>query len=300
MAKCPVIWTVTDTSLLEKATRQFIACHGLTAFMDEYYNLLGTRPSADLNARNHELAQALGLASPVNRLPLTLPRSNVLSLMDHTSWAKVTYDRRVLMRFFTDTKAVPVLGEAQRLFLEWHFLAPRDYSSVLTREPRRMVVGWNAVGELESDANFAMYTFGLIGCACILAEAADGAVHMSHYDTEINPVQIVALMDFLRRHSHARVWVIGFHAQKVARHLKTQRQALPVLCHVKQDYFETNYSVRFSRCDDQISVTHCVTPLPADYIQSAHNGEYGRWFALGRFSAIYPEEDKAFVNTQPF
>jgi len=288
-------WVNTDADIIETTVRKYIDRHGLMAFMDAYYNLLGTRPEAVFTAENAELARVLGLAVNEAGLPLTVPRSEVLAQI---YWPKLMLDRKFLARFFADRKILPELSELQRLFLEWHFLAPRDYAWSLFREPRQVLLGWNDVAELYGPQDFAMYT-NLVGCTGVFALAEDGSTHMSHYDDDnINPAQIVALMDFRRRFPGSRIYVVGVHAEKFARTLYETRGIGDILIHVKEEYFGTGYWVGFARRNGHLHPTYCETPITKEYIPSAHNNDYGRWFVFGRFREIFPSADRDFVGTR--
>jgi len=291
----PVTWVNTDADVLEEATRAYIGRHGLTAFMDEYYNLLGTRPRADFTADNHALARALGLAVPAEALPLTVPREDIFGIV---YWAKLVLDRKFLARLFANPAYLPELSVLQRMFLEWHFLAPRNYSWSLVKG-RNVLLGWNDVAELHGTDDFAMYT-NLMGCTGLFALAPDGSVHMSHYDDDnLNPAQVAALMDFLRRYPGASIHTVGAHAEKMARHLAETRGLRNMLFHVKRIYWETGYWVGFRRREGQFQAVYCELPLTKEYVPSTHYIQYGQWFIYGRFSETYPSADADF-REMPF
>lgn len=286
----PVTWVNTDADVLEAAVRAYIDQHGVRAFLDEYYNLLGTRAQADFTAENHALAGAFGLAVPAEALPLTVPREDIFGMI---YWAKLTLDRKFLARLFADPAFLPDLSELQRLFLEWHFLAPRNYSWSLVKG-RRILLGWNDIAELHGPDDFAMYT-NLMGCTGVFALAPDGSAHMSHYDDDnLNPAQTAALMDFLRRFPEAEVGIVGAHAEKMARHLADTRGLREILYHVKRIYWTTGYWVGFRRRQGQFQAVYCEVPLTPEYVPSTHYTEYGKWFIYGKFGETYPSPEANF------
>ena len=207
-------------------------------------------------------------------------------------------DRKYLARLFADAGYLPELSDLQRLFLEWHFLAPRNYAWSLVKD-RHVLLGWNDVTELSGAGDFAMYT-DLVGCTGVFAMAPDGSVQMSHYDDDnLNPAQIAALMDFHRRFPESQTWIVGVHAAKLARCLYETRGLRDIAVHVKRIYRETGYWVGYRRCGGQLQASYHETPLSDEYIPSAHNGDYGKWFIYGRFSEIYPAAESEFHQT-PF
>jgi len=291
----PVQWVVADTDTLIDGVRRYIDRHGLPAFLEEYYNLIGTRSEAVFTEDNVALARSLGLSIESAALLRTVPKQAVHKVL---YWAKVTMDRKYLARFFADRRNMPELSDFQRLFLEWHFLAPLNYSWTLVREPRQMLVGWNDFGEFYGGDDFAMHT-NLMGCTGVFALVGDGSAYLSHYDDDnLNPAQIVSLMDFLRRFPGAQVYTVGVHAEKIARVLYEQRGVRNILTHVKQEYRTTSYWVRFARKDGQLHASHCVLPVTEEYIGSTHYIEYGRWFIYGQFGKTLPKPDSEFVQTE--
>ena len=77
----PVSWVTSDSDALEHEVSAYIQRHGIVAFMDEYYNLLGTRPRAEFTTDNRALARALGLSVREAALPLALQREQVEELV---------------------------------------------------------------------------------------------------------------------------------------------------------------------------------------------------------------------------
>ena len=280
---------------LETVAGDYVVQHGLAGFMDQWYNLAGTKPQAEFNHGNHALAQALGLGVPEHQLPLTIDRVVIRDLLPQS---RIDADRRLLARFFADAGKTPNLGEAQRLFLEWHFAAPRNYSSVLYRTDRHVAVGWNIWAELCGRDDFEMYTFGQLGCTSVFADAADGCAHLSHYDDVVNQTQVYVLFDFLDRHGEAEVYVNGVYARELAQFLHEDRGLPSVYVHVKRLYTQSMYAIRFVRTGGRLNPSHCEKPVSADYLSSVVNGEYGRWFPFGRFSQTFCGDDADFVPTR--
>ena len=292
-------WVVADSDELLEGVESYLTEHGLAAFLQEYYNIIGTRPEAVFIPENRAVARALGLAVESEALPLVVERQAVHRLL---YWPKVVLDRRYLARYFAEPSHLRGLTAFQRLFLEWHFLAPVNYSWTLLREGGQVLVGWNDLGELAGRDDFAMYT-NVMGCTAVFALAPDGAAHLSHYDDDnINPAQIVALMDFLRRHPGAEVSALGVNAAIFARKLAAERGVRAGRVHVKREYRTTAYWARFTRRRGTLRSAHCVMPVTEEYIRSTHYTEYGRWFIYGQFGMTFPPADESFTDTvyEPF
>lgn len=282
-----------DFTDLERCTKDYIDRFGLTEFMDEYYNLVGTRKVADVTSKNAALARALGLGIPPEKIPLKIHRSDLQKVHPES---KFLMDRHFLARFFADPAKVPELGEAQRLFLEWSFLAPRNYASVLQKPDRRVVVGWNASAELSGQQDFKMYTFGLIGCTGIFALAPDGSAHLSHYDEVVNGSQFCMLNDFLNRHPGADIYVTGATADRMAQHIRYETDGLNIFVHVKEQYFGLSYALCFTRSNGELEASYYQGSVSEEYLPSIHNYNYGLWFSYGRFSEIFPGDQDMFAK----
>ncbi len=65
-----------EPSELAHTAKEYIGKHGIVAFMDEYYNLVGTTHEATFSADNVALARALGLQRVSGMLPVTVPKQN--------------------------------------------------------------------------------------------------------------------------------------------------------------------------------------------------------------------------------
>jgi len=131
----------------------------------------------------------------------------------------------------------------------------------------------------------------------VVATTPDGAVHLSHYDREVNPTQIDLLRTFIGARPQQHCSIVGYHARAVAEAIHEAMRVPGLQIHLKPTCLEHNYSVRASRTDGKFTITHASTPLSEDYVPSAHHTEYGRWFAHGRFGQIFPPEDAAFLPT---
>jgi len=290
----PVRSVFRSAAELETVAGDYIARHGLMGFMDELYNLVGTKAQADLTNRNHALARTLGFEASGHHRPLTVDKAVIREVLPQS---RIDADRRFLGRFFARVDTMPDLGKAQRLFLEWHFSAPPSYSSVLHKPDRRVVVGWNIWAELGGSEDFEIYTFGQLGCTSVFAVASDGAVHLSHYDDVVNRTQAYVLFDFLNRHGKAELYVNGVYARELARFLRAQDSELDIHVYVKKTYTESIFATGFLRSDGRLSPLHCERPVSTDYLPSVVNGEYGRWFPFGRFSQAFCGADADFVRT---
>ena len=276
---------------LERATSQYITSHGLPAFMDEWYNLVGAGPQARLTPKNEALAGSLGIQVSPERLPIRLRRADILPVV-HVS--RIMADRRRLADFFADPDRLPELGEAQRLFLEWHFRASRDYAFVLEREGRRKVVGWNTWAEMDGPDDFAMYTFGQIGCTAAVAVSSDGSAHLSHYDQVVDKAQAYVLDHFLQRHPDTEVYVCGVNAELLAEFLSQRYAGRKIRTHVKRTYLGLGYTLRVARSNGEFSITAARRPVSDDYIPSLTHVKYGFLPVFGRFGQIFPPDDDAF------
>ena len=279
-----------QSSDVESATRDYVAQHGLHAFMEEAYHLLGTKAEVTLNHANRSLARAFGIHGTAGS---RLAKRDVWATIGDERHAQI---RRILADFFREHGSALHLGEAQRLFLEWHFTAPGDYGSVLARPSGRYVVGWNAHVDVIGSAEWRLYTFGLIGCAAVFALAEDGAAHLSHYDREVNPTPVALLERFVSDHGDADVYLVGYHARKVAAAIAGRVGVRSRSVHAKPTYLAHTYSVRISRGPEGLRLEHASSPVSDDYVPSAHHDEYGRWFCHGRFGQIFPPGDADFAS----
>ena len=278
---------------LERAAKEYIAKHGMPAFMDEYYNLVGTREKTTFTADNVTLGRALGLELIGKALPVTAPKRAVLAVLPES---RVLADRRFLASWFADEHNLPTLGRAQRSFLEWYFLAPRNCASNLEKSTGEVVVGWNSWAEVADLRKAVFYGFGVVGCTAVFAVSPDGAGHSSHYDFVVNRTQLYVLNDFLARHPKARLFFVGSHAKRLARFLRATNKIAAIYVHEKDASLETTYSLRFTQSDGEPRLTYCETPISSDFLLSLHNKRYSLWFSYGRFSQMYPPLDDAFVE----
>ncbi|MCJ8331463.1 MAG: hypothetical protein HRT89_05020 [Lentisphaeria bacterium] len=279
-------------SIVITATQTYIKKHGLKAFAEEYYNLLGTKPTAVINEKNKHLALALGLADFVKDLPVKVSKKKVLTAVGPKRFKA---DRKSLSAFFLEQNAL--LDGAQQQMLGWHFAASDNYASVMSNDKRLVSVGWNVSAEIKGGKDFSSYTFGMVGCTALAAVAGDGSVHFSHFDGVANGTQVKIFSDFQKRFANPDVYVIGYHAKTLAAAVKSVNSKLRIYVHAKAKYLETNYTVHLARKNGELIISHASTAVAGDYISSIHNGSYGRWFAHGRFSEILPPADKSFVKT---
>ena len=116
---------------LQTRAGEYIARHGLGAFMDEDYNLTGTRARAVVREQNVALAAALGLPLAGRALPVAIDRKDVWAVIEGPRRAA---NRAELAAFFADPRNVPSLGTAQRLYLEWHYCSPDNYQFTLEKQ----------------------------------------------------------------------------------------------------------------------------------------------------------------------
>src|SRR5689334_17896003 len=94
-AAAPVSSTLTP---LQSAAAKYIAKHGIHAFMEEEYNLIGTRVRAVVTDKNVELARAFGLQVP-NDLPVAIEKKGILASLDG---APRDASRKQLAAFFAN------------------------------------------------------------------------------------------------------------------------------------------------------------------------------------------------------
>ena len=211
--------------------------------------------------------------------------------------------RPALADFFRGEADRLGLGEAQCVFLLWHFSAPdnygNNYESAPGKQPRSIVVGWNVAADVAAGKqDWTLYTFSLVGCTCVVAYAPDGSAQMSHFDQVVNAKQIELLGRYMAEHRDATVVVVGVSAAKVASAVAARYKPRRLLYHVKPKYFEEAYPVRARRRGSEVEIAHAVLPMTADFIPSIHNNQYGRWFSHGRFGEMYPPRDEDFRPTE--
>lgn len=269
--------------------------YGVEAFLDEYHNLLGSAPQAELTERNRRLAGALGLAANRTPLPARIDKHTLRHKM--MPYGLVRAGRRYLARAFADPGVTPGLTEAQRLFLEWHFRAPIEYNYVLRKPGRRIVVGWDTWSELHGPADFTAYTFGQIGCTSVLALTADGSAHLSHYQGVPDTTQVYVLEDFLGRHpGGCRLYVVGSSAEVLAKVLHQRDPEIPLYVHAKPGPKTVCYTVRYERRQGVLAATFSAKPVTDDYFVSLYDWIGNPRFSEALASAIYPPTDAAFCK----
>jgi hypothetical protein len=207
---------VSSVTPLQVAVAAYIGRYGLRAFMDEDYNLTGTRVRAVVTEENLPLALALGVPVPDGELPVAIEKKVNLAAIEG---ARREANRAELARFFADPTNIPELSLGQRMFLEWHYLAPNNYSFTLEKSWQDIpgaarILGWNQETQLNQETqgqeqrDFRFYT-GLLGCTGVCAIATDGSVYMSHWDKVCNPLQVEGYARFAASHPAARCmwWV---------------------------------------------------------------------------------------------
>src|SRR5262245_12177068 len=119
---------LTTRSPLQSAAAEYIARRGIHAFMDEEYNLIGTRVRAVVTDENVGLARAFGLPLDGVELPVAIDKKKILAAIDGPPRDA---SRAQLAAFFADEANAPQLSMGQRMFLEWHYLAPNNYQHTL-------------------------------------------------------------------------------------------------------------------------------------------------------------------------
>src|SRR6185436_8329827 len=135
----------------------------------------------------------------------------------------------------------------QRMFLEWHYLAPNNYQHTLRKQWRGLpdaarLMGWNQETSVSDRSDFLFYT-GLLGCTGLCAVADDGAAYFSHWDEVCNPKQLDGYARFAAAHPGGIVRIIGACSLDLAPALRKQHPKLAIECHVKKIYFERTYTV---------------------------------------------------------
>jgi len=289
--------TACSMTPVQAAAADYIARHGISAFMDEDYNLTGTRVRAVVTEENLALAVALGVPVPQVELPVAVDKKVIHAAIEG---ARREANRSELARFFADPTNVPELSVGQRMFLEWHYQAPNNYSFTLEKFVPSLpgvarILGWNQETQVnQEDSDFRFYT-GLLGCTGVCAVAADGAAYMSHWDEVCNPRQIEGYARFASSHPGGTVYVVGAMSREVATALRDRYPELDILFHVKKIYMERTYTVCFARTSGQTNISIYEADVTDDYVPSTHNGEYGRWFPYGRFGQAYPGADSEFI-----
>jgi hypothetical protein len=281
---------------LQAAAAEYISRRGIRAFMNEDYNLTGTRVRALVTDENVDLAIAFGLpVTPGTELPIAVDKKVIHAAIEGS---RRVSNRAELARFFADASNVPSLGFGQRMFLEWHYRSPNNYQFTLEKPLRgtdgaARILGWNRETELPGRGDFQFFT-GLLGCTGVCAVAADGSAYMSHWDKVCNPNQFDGYARFASRHTGGRVYVVGVTSRELAKGLRERHPDLEMLYHVKKIYFERTYTVAFSRTNGKVEIKVHEADVADDYVSSTHNGEYGRWFPYGRFGEAYPGTDDEF------
>src|SRR5262249_32180539 len=129
---------------LQAQVAAYITRQGIRAFMDEDYNLTGTRVRAVVTEQNFALAFALGLPVTGRALPVAIEKREIWAAIDAS---RRSVNRTELSRFFTDSSNIPDLTSGQRLYLEWHYLSPNNYRFNLEKLPAQnsvvRLLGWN-------------------------------------------------------------------------------------------------------------------------------------------------------------
>jgi hypothetical protein len=288
---------VSSLTPLQARAAEYIARHGIRAFMDEDYNLTGTRIRAVVTEENLPLARAFGLPVENCDLPIAIEKKTILAAIDGQ---RMRENRLQLARFFANPANVPELSFGQRMFLEWHYHAPDNYSFTLEKPLREQpdaarILGWNRETQLTGPGDFLFYT-GLLGCTGICAVAADGAAYMSHWDEVCNPKQVEGYARFADKHPGGQVYIIGVTSRNLADRLCADHPKLTISYHVKKIYYERTYTVCFARTRGRVEITVQEADVTDDYVSSVHNGQYGRWFPYGRFSQAFPGTDDEFLQ----
>ena len=292
---------------MQAAAADYIARHGIRAFMDEDYNLTGSR--VRVVATGGECVARIGgwarCRCPATTCPSPSTRCDLIQAAIDGPAPATAQPRADLARFFADPANAPGLSMGQRMYLEWHYRSPNNYSFTLEKPlPQRpggsggsgggdRVMGWNQETELTGGGDFVFFT-GLLGCTGICAIADDGAAYMSHWDEVCNPRQLDGYARFAARHPDGTVHVIGVTSQSLAAGLRERHANLDIRYHSKKIYYERTYMVRFARTAGRVAIAVCESDVTDDYVSSTHNGEYGRWFPYGRFSQAYPGADAEF------
>jgi hypothetical protein len=282
---------------LQSRAAEYIARHGMQAFMEEDYNLTGTRVRAVIRSENAPLALALDVPGVDGaELPVALDKKAIWAVIEGP---RRDANRAELAQFFANPANVPELTPTQRMYMEWHYSAPNNYRLTLEKPLGDIangtrLLGWNMETQVVGRGDFRIYT-GLLGCTGLCAIAADGSAFMSHWDEECNPRQFDGYARFAADHPGGRIHVVGAVPRDLAAALKKRHPGVDVVYHLKRIYFETTYMVRFERIAGRVDVSFSETNVTDDYVHSCHNNEYGRWFPYGRFSQAFPTPEDAFT-----
>ncbi len=280
-----------DPTFLEQSVQDFVNKRGPCAFLEEYYNLVGTKRTAEINAKNAVLARAFGLKVNEDMFPVYVVKKRIHNRLPIST---ISTDRRFLARLFADASRFPQLDEVQRLFLEWHFLSPPSYEFSLVKPNRQLVLGWNTFAEMAGVENFDIYAFGQVECTVILVESSCGDVNVSHYDLrEPNRSQLCVVNDFLNGHPNSRIDVIGVYAGEVANSIHQAHPEISVGMHVKKKT-DTVYSIHFKREQGRLSTYFNEKNISKDFLSSTQYLAYGRWFTMGRTNEMCPTKNDRY------
>ncbi|MEK6766040.1 MAG: hypothetical protein AABY49_07460 [Planctomycetota bacterium] len=280
---------------LEQALDGYIAKYGVEDFLTQYYNLLGTLPYADINIKNYDIAGLLGINID-EQLPIRVTKDEIYEMLTKK---RLMSDRLKLARYFSTPNKFFRLTKAQRLFLKWHFSAPRNYKSNIEEIKNSYVLGWNEHINIIGNKDFDLYTFGIIGCTAIIAVLQDGSIQVSHFDGAVNKEQLKQLYHFTNKELLPKIFIIGLSARKVAEAVLVK---IPkVFVHEKKliNWRTESYAVRVYRKDGCLKIKNSCSRISEKYISSIHNRDYGKWFSYGDFSQIYASGICYFQET-PF
>lgn len=290
-----------DLRPLESTVREFATLHGVHAFLQTYYELVGAGPSARITSDNLSVAAALGLPVP-SALPTTFPRSTLWNAAPTAT--RRLRDRERLSRLFADPDRWPELTGTQRLYLAWVFSCPDDFSRNLMLTPRSGALGWFSALTLDGPGDLDVTTFSVVGCTIVFAVAADGSIHASHFSTvpESASRQATLLCDFMARCDCRDLYILGFCARSFAESVTALHPTTTVHLHPKADGGRTSYhAVRLRRLAGHVFINHCCGPFTStvDGANPFLNGPCKDLWAYWDTSAVFPLPDKEFVPT-PF
>lgn len=304
-----------DKESITSAVQSYLNTNGPEAFLDEIYNLLGNQPIAKVNARNMELADALGVLWAVNQglnagiKESTAPKSffneHRTAFLNNLSW------------LFGESIVGGDLPEHQRYFLEWHFGSGSWYRNNIKKAGRTGVVGWNSALYVRGGGDFTLYTFGLVGCTAIFAEADDGSAYMAHAEGDGRNVDshLTRIREQLRLFSESRRVVrlrtLGPYAKTWSENFHKEYPAVKEIGWLRPEGEQFSYvnTVRFRRLKETVAVDFVRRPLSKEYLGSIYpntgtmnanwkEGEYWPDFGFvgGRSSLIFPSANLPFMR----
>jgi hypothetical protein len=255
----------------------------------EYYNLIGTKETAQITPYNNHIKNFFELEADCgnySKLNFTKPSEDFIQKKKNT-----------LANYYLSDES---LSLSQKNFLFWHFTSPKNYSNstiTFTHKEPDYVVGWNS--NITTNNFHIIYTFGLIGCTCVICYSDDGNISVSHFDSMVNPLQKQVVSDFQKDHNINEIYIIGGTGKRFADSI-TEPIDYDIFLHEKKTGVNTTYSVMVSKIFNDnrdfspIQISYASLPISADYIPSTHHGDYGKYFTEGNVSEIFPPSDNQF------